>query len=1326
MNIKNTFLAGRMNKDSNKRLLKDGEYYHAENLRFFNDSEDGIAVSIDGNIKISSDVSDIENPFCVGIYFNQDKNKIYYWVTGDNNIDKIIEYDTATGQSEIVLHGDLNLSKNNLVLGINEIDGLLFWTDSGRNNPRFCNIERAKTYGFNGFTEDDISVVKSPPFYEPTITPINTNDEKENDLKERIICFAYQYKYLDGDYSSISFYSDWAYFSRPFNVNNDTLQNDGMVNAFNAAQVEFNTGSKRVTDIRLLYRDSNSNSVYIVQEFNKEEEGWGDNENQTYIYINNKTYAQLPTDQVTRLYDRVPFKPFTQEMIGNRLIYGNYYDGYNLKDCNGKDTMIDFNAELVSTPINEQLLEIERVESNTAVRVGFENVELNQGKNLLFDLYLVFEDPLDNTQTIKIKITDNISLDNNYNSLFEFSQSQEFIDFNERVNEKVNNIFPLPLDAEWVTPIDVQFNVLTPTTTNLFISQPIGGIYQIDNTPSDPNDNDFTIEQVVFLNYGSDTYVYDLENNVARSLHSNRSYEAAILYFDKNNYPISPQVSKENTIFIPHENAITKNQIKITIPPALKAPCFAEKYKIVLKESRKDYETIYANVFYVDGLYVWLKMEGDNQNKVKKGDKLILKRDVLGFVYEYIEVEVLDYRNQSADFIEGNKTPQGTDLIEEAGIYIKIAPDGFSATYGEGEFLRYTDHDSSNKGVPKVVLGHFSVQDENGAWSDIPISPDTRIDLSISNYTNAQQGDTETILEYADSEYSNLQEWFEAENINLGVFDDNYTFFRGLPTSIIGQDAVRETGDPNDALYLRISSQNIDGFLERESLNAKLELRLVPGYMVFETYPKITEDLTFYENPETFIITEDGLHQGKEQDQTLSRPAIITLDAYNCYSYGNGVESYKIKDAFNSENLKGKDINFEFRGAIVTTERDKQRHRKADMTWTGVYNEDTGFNGLNQFNASTLNWRRLDQEDGSIQRIYSRDNDIVVFQEDKVGVVLFGKSVIYDQQGLEVLQESDDVLGSYRAYAGEYGISQNPESLAVWGSYIYFTDAQRGVVLRLDGSGINEISKNLLEKFTKDYFRNTISLKQHGGYDPINGEYLLYGDMENSTLSYQEGNQGYPTFYTYQPDCILGVNNNLYTWKNGEMYEHEKSEIQNDFYGQQYESKIIYYANQSPSDVKIFKAIAIEGNMPFDILLKTDYTETDLQKEDFKQKEDFWYTHLRKSTINNYGAKYGIGIVNEIQGNDLILKPPFKLSVGDEIYNNSGLLIGFVSLYDEGKITLTDTTQLNQGDYVYGVKKSRIEGSPLRGYYARVEMSVLPIRKLELFAVNLEVVKSYL
>ena len=39
------------------------------------------------------------------------------------------------------------------------------------------------------------------------------------------------------------------------------------------------------------------------------------------------------------------------------------------------------------------------------------------------------------------------------------------------------------------------------------------------------------------------------------------------------------------------------------------------------------------------------------------------------------------------------------------------------------------------------------------------------------------------------------------------------------------------------------------------------------------------------------------------------------------------------------------------------------------------------------------------------------------------------------------------------------------------------------------------------------------------------------------TLSYSDGSKGWPSFYTYYPDYMIGMNSFFYSFKGGNLYQ---------------------------------------------------------------------------------------------------------------------------------------------------------------------------------------------
>ena len=54
---------------------------------------------------------------------------------------------------------------------------------------------------------------------------------------------------------------------------------------------------------------------------------------------------------------------------------------------------------------------------------------------------------------------------------------------------------------------------------------------------------------------------------------------------------------------------------------------------------------------------------------------------------------------------------------------------------------------------------------------------------------------------------------------------------------------------------------------------------------------------------------------------------------------------------------------------------------------------------------------------------------------------------------------------------------------------------------------------------------------------------------QNYTLTFSPGYQGWPSFYSYEPEYIQHMNQYLYTFKGGTIYRHNTNATRNEYYG---------------------------------------------------------------------------------------------------------------------------------------------------------------------------------
>ena len=207
----------------------------------------------------------------------------------------------------------------------------------------------------------------------------------------------------------------------------------------------------------------------------------------------------------------------------------------------------------------------------------------------------------------------------------------------------------------------------------------------------------------------------------------------------------------------------------------------------------------------------------------------------------------------------------------------------------------------------------------------------------------------------------------------------------------------------------------------------------------------------------------------------------------NCFSFGNGIESNRVRDDFNEPFITNG-----VKASTIIQETYQEERRKNGLIYSGIYNSNSGVNDLNQFIMAEKITKDLNPTYGSIQKLFSRNTDLVTFCEDKVVKVLANKDAVFNADGNTQLTANENVLGQTIPFVGEYGIATNPESFASESYRAYFTDKQRGAVLRLSRDGLTPISKAGMN----DWFRDNLSQ-----YHSLIGTYDSYKDGYNLTLS---------------------------------------------------------------------------------------------------------------------------------------------------------------------------------------------------------------------------------
>ncbi len=283
--------------------------------------------------------------------------------------------------------------------------------------------------------------------------------------------------------------------------------------------------------------------------------------------------------------------------------------------------------------------------------------------------------------------------------------------------------------------------------------------------------------------------------------------------------------------------------------------------------------------------------------------------------------------------------------------------------------------------------------------------------------------------------------------------------------------------------------------------------------------------------------------------------------------------------------------------AYLVEENKNASFRLNSMIYSGIFNSRTGVNNSNIFSVAEDITKSANPAKGSIQKLYANNSNLIIFQEEKVSRALIDKDAIYSAEGGGSVTSSNLVIGVIQPYAGEFGISKNPESFANYGYDTYFSDKNNNAILRLTNNGIIEISAYGMKDFFRDELNSIDTASSSGivlgGYNVHSSEYTVslqknpvtQADEPYSTTSFDVKVNGWPSFFTYKPEQMFSVQNKFYTINSGGLYQHYVAETasksivdRNTFYGIQEPSSITFIVNDRPTSSKTFQAIGYEGS----------------------------------------------------------------------------------------------------------------------------------------------------
>ena len=1195
--LKNSFLAGIMNKDLDERLVPDGVYRDALNVDI--DTADGGNIGAVKNKKGNFLVSNVWNvagfPYplaadakTIGAVANERDGFIYWFVTSDK-FDGIYEYDTTIGTTVRVLQSNkatpstvskLNFNKEFLITGVNFIDGFLYWTDN-LNPPRRINIARVKSnsLGTSGYSiddpriNDDINVILAPPLNAPKISLSNNTSTQSNNMEEKFLYFSYRYKYVDDQYSALSPFSAVAFRPKDYTIDYEAGNNKTMVNRFNEVGITVFTGNQFVKEIQVIMRDARSINCYIVETFDKNNLSISNNVFTNFSFNNNKTYALLPEGQVTRLFDNVPLLAKAQDYVGNRIMYGNYTQFYDIDfpvSLEVRYVSIDGSGNIPTQTFRSDrdyelgLIYLDNYGRSTTALTSQNNTtyipptQSDKGNSLTLRIrnnppswatnYRVILKQTKNNYEVIFPLTYEV------NGLFRYFLINE----SDRDKLKTGDYLIFKSDAGGPLYSNKRYKILEiknqPSGFN-GISGALAGLYfkiKADiptelngsgivsywgGTYSNSSGNYGLVDSSsgpgsggMYFNYLENPIYYGNNNSNCLSLSSTyyllSGPTANIItpfptnitpYAGDDDYRINIEVISSTqfrwTTDIALNGGWTNVNISYNTPIFLNPTTYNDGGAILLNwvvwiqfvsqpsigdrwviNARGKNGSNYFGGDFIDTFVNPLNAEKNFDLPISPGDLITIKwnetlnpgsnnitwtKTSFG-TYENIEewfVESTEYLNFPYEDSNGNliradavSFRRGTGFTSNLQPNVTYSYSTIVCDNTDPNLLSYPiffllkGSPDPNNGVNRMVAEIIIEKKENQIIAETtPSSVELDVFHELSRTFKIENGKHRVRWKYKDSTYVSTGQFIG--KTNLGQVNPSLA-----PTS-------------TDEMHNYVAGETV--YIDGGWFSGPYEILFVPNPY------NIVIDLGFVAGP---LSPGSVAYDLIEQDQTstnsgavikINNPNSTVNSDFNAWSYGNALETFRIRDDYAAATLQ-----YSPRVTTIIDEYQQKVSRNA-ISYSGVYGENTDFNALNEFNLSRANFKYLDSEFGSIQKLHARDTDLLVFQENKVSSVLYGKNLLSDSVGGGSVVSVPEVLGTQIAFPGEYGISLNPESFAVWGTDIYFTDARRGVIMGLYGNQMDEISNTGMQDYFIELMRDYPNTQKLGCYDPHNQAYVL-------------------------------------------------------------------------------------------------------------------------------------------------------------------------------------------------------------------------------------------
>lgn len=292
----------------------------------------------------------------------------------------------------------------------------------------------------------------------------------------------------------------------------------------------------------------------------------------------------------------------------------------------------------------------------------------------------------------------------------------------------------------------------------------------------------------------------------------------------------------------------------------------------------------------------------------------------------------------------------------------------------------------------------------------------------------------------------------------------------------------------------------------------------------------------------------------------------------------------------------------------------------SDVRWSNTYIAGSKVNGLSTYDA--LDVKSLPQECGPIQKlqltskVVDQGTVMLAICLHETASMYLGEVQLVGATTNSDLATANNVIGTVNVLKGSFG-TRNPESVQEFKGNVFWLDMNNGKVIQYGINGLFPISNYEVTKFWKLFSEAFMAASRQQiedwggrpfvffGIDPHNGELLasvprtladppkgylpdypnvpypfdIWDGRAKSVVykMYKEPNY-WQGAYDIPAENFIYAGNQLFAFKDGQLYQLNSETSQGNFFGVQYQSALMFAENSLPSKPKVANNIALQAS----------------------------------------------------------------------------------------------------------------------------------------------------